>query len=373
MKPRGGTVLETALALLLSAGSSGAAGPSGAYTITDDLRKALAEQAEKEPRESGTAGDLDWRYTLPEGVATRQVTFYSDDTACYGKLFLPKGFSESREAGKRYPAVVLGHGFNAISIALEKYGARFAEAGIVAMAIDYRGYGFSDPWVELHGPDPTAGTPGDGQRRFETTTRVRLVRTRLLAMMQAEDYRSAISYLQGEPGVDPERIGIWGSSHAGGVVITVAGTDARVKAVVAQVSGVGGRGRTGPTALEGALLEDAIARARTGHGGEYSGGFSFRGLIDVETRQTGREHRPWAALAKIPETTAILWLPAEKDELIPPRGPSGPFEASKEFKGNSEVLEIPHITHFQVYSGPAFEVSSGAAAEWFARHLGGVQ
>jgi hypothetical protein len=154
------------------------------------------------------------------------------------------------------------------------------------------------------------------------------------------------------------------------VVISVAGQDARVKAVVAQVSGVGGRNASGPAKLEGELLEDAIARARTGRGGEMEGGFSFRGLIDLETRQTGREHRPWHALARIPETTAVLFLPAENEELGDPRGPSGPFEAAKVLRGPAEVFEIPSITHFQVYSGPAFEVSSGAAAAWYRRHLG---
>jgi hypothetical protein len=351
-----------ARALLLAALAS-SAGATRAYDIPPELRAALEEWAKANPRERGTAGEIDWRYQLPPGVETRQVTFWSDGTACYAKLFLPPGFSGEGA----WPAVVLGHGFNAISIAIEKYGARFAERGLVAMVIDYRGYGFSDPFVSLLDPDPTAG---DEPRDTEVKARVELRRTRLIARKQAEDYRAAISFLQGELGVDPERIGIWGSSHAGGVVITVAGQDARVKAVVAQVSSVGGRDRTGPVKLEGELLDDAIRRARTGRGGEMEAGFSFRGLVDLETRQTGAEHRPWAALARIPATTAVLFLPAQNEELGNPRGPSGPFEAVKALAGPAEVFEIPFITHFQVYAGPAFEVSSGAAVEWFLKHLG---
>ena len=34
----------------------------------------------------------DWKYTLADGVTTREVTFYSDGTACYAKFFFPKGF-----------------------------------------------------------------------------------------------------------------------------------------------------------------------------------------------------------------------------------------------------------------------------------------
>jgi hypothetical protein len=341
-------------------------GAAGAYDIPIALRAELEAWAKANPRERGTAGDVDWRYQLPPGVTTRQVTFWSDEIACYGKLFFPPGFTIERPA---WPAVVLGHGFNAISIGIEKYGARFAERGLVAMVIDYRGYGFSDPFVTLLDPDPTSG---DTPRETELTARVELRRTRLVAQKQAEDYRAAISFLQGEPGVDPERIGVWGSSHAGGVVITVAGQDARVKAVVSQVSSVGGRDRAGAAKLEGDLLEDAIQRARTGRGGEMEAGFSFRGLVDLETRQSGAEHRPWAALARIPATTAVLFLPAQNEELGNPRGPSGPFEAVKVLKGPAEVFEIPFITHFQVYAGPAFEVSSGAAVEWYVKHLGGV-
>jgi dienelactone hydrolase len=352
--------LLAGLAVVLAAGASAA----GAYDIPPDLLAALEQWAQANPRQRGTAGEIDWRYDLPPGVTTRQVTFWSDEIACYAKLFFPPGFTTARRA----PAVVLGHGFNAISIGIEKYGARFAERGLVAMVIDYRGYGFSDPFVTLLDPDPTEG---DQPRETELRARVELRRTRLVAQKQAEDYRAAISFLQGEPGVDPERIGIWGSSHAGGVVITVAGQDARVKAVVAQVSSVGGRDRSGPAKLEGELLEDAILRARTGRGGEMEAGFSFRGLVDLETRQTGAEHRPWSALARIPPTTAVLFLPAAKEELGNPRGPSGPFEAVKVLKGPAEVFEIPFITHFQVYAGPAFEVSSGAAVEWFLEHLSG--
>ncbi|HYV05769.1 MAG TPA: hypothetical protein VFB82_14340, partial [Blastocatellia bacterium] len=33
----------------------------------------------------------DWKYTLAEGVTTREVNFYSDGTACYAKFFFPKG------------------------------------------------------------------------------------------------------------------------------------------------------------------------------------------------------------------------------------------------------------------------------------------
>ena len=77
----------------------------------------------------------DWAYKLADGVTTREVTYYSDGVACYAKLFFPKGFAA---AGKT-PGVVLGQGWAGTHFSIDKYGARFAERGLVAMTIDYRG------------------------------------------------------------------------------------------------------------------------------------------------------------------------------------------------------------------------------------------
>src|SRR5215216_1675942 len=171
-------------------------------------------------REGGTQ-PRDWNYDLPENVTTRQVTFYKDGgTPLYGKLFLPKAFSPRGS----WPAVVVGHGINALSIGIEKYGARFAERGLVAIAIDYQSYGFSGSGsddLRLLEPDPGADTAAVTERQ----ARVMVKRTNLNNIHEVDDFRAAISFLQGEPGVDPKRIGIWGSSNGGTVVIAVAAAD----------------------------------------------------------------------------------------------------------------------------------------------------
>lgn len=324
-----------------------------------ELEKQASDPAMK--RERGTLSE-DWLFTLPDGVTSRQIRFYSDGTACYGRLFFPRGFS-TRE---KWPGVVVGHGINAQAVGIERYAARFAERGLVAMAIDYRTYGYSGGDVLLLEPDKTT----DERAVWEMDARIKVRRTNLNNFREAEDFRSAISYLQTEPGVDPDRIGIWGSSNGASVVLMVAGLDARVKAVVAQVGAAGGMNASGPVPLSAQMLEDGIKRARTGQGAEVDGGFSFKSKIDAWSSQVNREFRAGSMLERIPETTAILWIPAEKDELLPPRGPSGPFAASKFFKGISKVVEVPYITHFQIYSNAAFEVSSTLAADWFLKYLG---
>ncbi len=322
-----------------------------------DLQRQAVDPEMK--RERGTMPQ-DWIFALPEGVRSRQITFYSDGTPCYGRIFYPKGFN----ARGRWPAVVVGHGINAQAVGIEKYAARFAERGLVALAIDYRTYGYSGGDVLMLEPDMTT----DERAVWEKEARIQIKRTNLNNFREAEDFRAAISWLQGEPGVDPNRIGIWGSSNGASVVLMVAALDARVKAVVAQVGGAGGVGASGPAAISQRLLEDGINRARTGQGAEVDGGFSFRSKIDLWSSQVNREFRPGMLIDRIPESTRILWIPVEKDELIPARGVQA---ASRAFRGTSQVIEVPYLTHFQIYSHTGFEVSSNLAADWFLKYLQG--
>ncbi|MNI56134.1 Alpha/beta hydrolase family protein [compost metagenome] len=101
---------------------------------------------------------------------------------------------------------MLGHGFTVARSSLVEEGRLFAEAGFVALAIDYRHFGGS------------AGEP----------------RGRLWPMQETEDFKAALDWLEVQAGVDPARLGLWGTSFGGGVVTHVAAHDLRVKACVAQ-------------------------------------------------------------------------------------------------------------------------------------------
>jgi uncharacterized protein len=338
--------------------------------IVDRNRDAFHKQAtDADMKREGGTQPRDWDYNLPESVTTRQVTFYVDGgTPLYGKIFFPKGF----RTGDRRAAVVVGHGVNALSIGIEKYAARFADRGLVAMAIDYQSYGFSGSGsddLRLLDPDPTT----DAQPVAERRLRIVLKRTNLNNAHEVDDYRAAISYLQGEPGIDPGRIGIWGSSNAGSVVLSVAAIDARAKAVVSQVAGPRPVSR-GPAPLpdgaQAAMLDDAIKRARTGQGAEVDGGFSFRSKIDLFSNFRNRDVRPGATLDQIADATSVLFLPAEKDELT--GGPAGAQEAARYLTSRGltvQVIVYPELTHFQAYSYTGFEVGSTLAADWFLKYL----
>jgi hypothetical protein len=355
MNCRKGPVLATAMMLVCAVATA----ELGDITAeqSEELKKWVADN----PREGGTLRS-DWLYDLPEGVTTKDVTYYSDEIPCYAKIFYPTEFS----ADGSWPAIVLGHGYNAKHYAIEKHAARFAERGLVAMVIDYRSYGMSGGYISLDQDDPTT----DDVRHTEVFARIKVKRTRLLSHYQVEDYRNAISYIQGEPGVDPERIGTWGSSHSGGHQISLPALDARVKVSVGQVPAIGGHGWDGkPRPLPQRLVDDAILRAREGQGAEIELGFSFRGTVDLETQQSGSEYRPFFYVDRIPESVPILLIYAEKEELFDNEKHAVAFAAARE-EGETKLIEVPHIGHFQIYSGPAYEIAVEAAAAWYIKHLG---
>ncbi len=135
-------------------------------------------------------------------VSTQVIKFLSEGAECEGDLTLPDGFDPSRG----YPAIVLGHGFTIRRTGLVEEARLFAEAGYVALAIDYRRFG---------------GSGGEPRGHVDP-------------MDEAEDFRSAIDWLEVQPGIDPEKIGVWGCSFGGGIVTHAAAHDIRVKACVAQ-------------------------------------------------------------------------------------------------------------------------------------------
>lgn len=111
------------------------------------------------------------------------------------------------------PVVVMSHGFGVVKeMALPAFAEVFAAAGIAVLAYDHRNLGASD-----------------GQPRQEVDP-----------WAQLSDARDVITHASGLDGVDPDRLGVWGTSYSGGHVLVLAATDARISAVVSQVPTVSG-------------------------------------------------------------------------------------------------------------------------------------
>jgi uncharacterized protein len=306
----------------------------------------------------------DYEYVLGNGVTFKDVVYFSEGIACYAKIFFPRGFDPKFKPG--IPAVVLGQGYAGSHVSIEKYANRFAEKGLVAMAIDYRGWGFSEGFPELAKPVIGGGIERDNTRFVIKTTAVRIKRTKLVPQEQQQDYRNAISYIQGEPGVDYQRIGVWGSSLAGGNATVVAGQDARVKAVSVQVPAIAGPATiAGRAHLYGPMREDAIKRAREGQGHEYVTGFSRYFAVDQYAQYAAFQENYvgfWLTKIDVPYQA----IAAENDQLIPVQGISAAVER---LSGPHHLIVVPGISHFEMYSHEPFEISANAAADWFVKYL----
>lgn len=348
---------------------------SGEYTGPKHISEAvltekgarLQLQASDEKWKRSATIPEDWNYKLADGVTTKQVSFYVDGgTRLQGKVFYPRDFDPKGS----YPGIVVAHGINALAIGIEKYAAKFAERGMVAMAFDYQSYGFSDSGADelfLLAPDTT--TDADVVTLKEASVRIK--RTNLNNVEELKAFRAAISFMQGEPGVDPGRIGSWSSSNGGTVSSALVGTDGRVKAAVIHVMGTA-PGPLRALDITGPGLEDAFTRVRTGQGAETEAGFSFQNNVDLWYRSRSRDIQSGAMLERVRPTTAVLFLPAEKDELIGGNRSALAGSAFLTEKGvPSQVITFPGLTHFQPYSGTGFEAGSALAADWYAKFLGG--
>ncbi len=167
--------------------------------------------------------------------------------------------------------------------------------------------------------------------------------------------------------MDPERIGVWGSSYAGGLSLVTAALDARVKVVSVQIPGIAGKlVQPGPYKLEGKALEDAIQRARTGQGGEYETGYSVRRMVDNETLQAVAEFRPMHYVPRI-GPRPVLFVVAGDEQLM--KNEDHAKAAYDLLPGPKDYIVVPGVTHFEMYIGEAFEKSSKAAADWFEKYL----
>lgn len=113
-----------------------------------------------------------------------------------------------RPAGDgRAPLLVMAHGLGAVrSMRLDAYAERFSAAGYACLVFDYRNFGDSE------------GRP----------------RQVLDVGMQLADWAAAVAYARTLPGIDPDRIALWGTSFAGGHVIATAARLPGIAAAVAQ-------------------------------------------------------------------------------------------------------------------------------------------
>jgi fermentation-respiration switch protein FrsA (DUF1100 family) len=297
------------------------------------------------------------------------VTFLSEGLNCAGWLYMPDDLQD----GENRPAIVMAHGFSALKeMHLDNFAQKFEEAGFVVLAFDYRYFGDSE------------GEP----------------RGHLIPAEQHQDYKNAITWISLRAEVDPDRIGIWGSSYSGGHVLHLAAFDRRIKAAVAQVPLVNGWGNAQRLMRSdvfdeflGALAHDRAQR----YVGEESAKVpvvapegepsalptpesyewftqlgetvapNWRNEVSLESMEAFLEYDPAGSIHLI-SPTPLLMVVAEKDTLTPTDMAIAAYERALEPK---KLVILEGGKHFDAYTGPGLSQSAPPAVEWFERHLMG--
>ena len=295
---------------------------------------------------------------LPDGVVQSPVDIWSEGTRMAGDLYRP-----ARADDQRLPAIIMSHGWGGTKAGLARNAIRFAADGFVVLAFDYRGWGESDGKLVVIGEMPERGVNGEVQ------VFAREIRRVVDPIDQTLDIRRAFDFLEGEPGVDVDRIGYWGSSYSGAHAIWVAANEPRTACAVGQVAAADSldlaRTSWKDTGIDIAQYarEQAIRRARG----------------EIAPLPQGTDKAPnlngWAHLDKVigyrPVNDAgridipLLVIDAEHEELFD-RHRAGELAVARA-KANgarAEYRVIPDITHYDIYR-EAFEESGEMALDWF--------
>jgi len=115
-----------------------------------------------------------------------------------------RGWLNEPSTPRPHPAIIFAHGFLSTHDEFGDYPQRFCERGYLTLAFDFRGHGASE-----------------GMRGLVSEDRL------------VEDLLHALDYIEFNPGIDNNRIALFGHSLGGGAVLCATVRDARVRAVVA--------------------------------------------------------------------------------------------------------------------------------------------
>lgn len=288
------------------------------------------------------------------------ATFRSGAEQCAAVTVRPDGEGP-------FPCVVAAHGFGAL-----KEGGpvrmieRFAERGYAGVAFDYRHWGES----------------GGAPRQLLDIGR------------QHEDYRAAIAFARAMPGVDPERIVLWGSSFSGGHVIAVAAGDPRIAAVISQaphMDGLATMRKVAPAVAAratvnglrdqlGGLLgrephyvqivgepgEDAVLSgpgAVAEFASLYDEGFEWDNRVAARIGLRIGVYSPGRKAKQL--GCPLLVLVCGEDLITPPE----PAIAAAEAAARGELQVYTGLPHFQIYRGEPFERALSDQLAFLDAHL----
>lgn len=275
--------------------------------------------------------------------------FVSHGTRCTAWLYKPQGVD-------RPPAVVMAHGFAAEKVfALPAFAERFASQGLAVLLFDYRCFGDSD------------GKPRNLVNPFK----------------HVQDWKAAVGHVRSLPGLDHQRVALWGTSLGGGHVIMTAAQDPEIAAIVCQVPYVDPFASFGMFGLKDMLkgfaagIRDVVRMmtfrapyyipvvgdpgtpaflnapgAMEGYLSIIPEGYQWSNRCPARVIFTVARYRPIARAKRV--RCPALILAAEEDNLVPLQS----LEKAAAKIGSASLVKL-QMGHFDVYRG-----------RWFARAVG---
>jgi len=283
-------------------------------------------------------------------------------------------FYPASGATRKSACVVMAHGWTSTKkMYLDKFAEVFANAGLAVLVFDNRGWGDS----------------GTAQGR---------VRHEIDPWEQIRDYQHAITYAQNRPEVDPDRVGVWGTSFSAAHAFVVAAIDRRVKAVCGQAPFISGRATYANLARVNNLVvgpapftADRRARAQgaaptmvpvVGSDPGVLVGLPTPDSLEFFTHARAELDPEWpneVTLRSIDNfygyeparflvditPTPLLMIVGREDGLTGGNLAAAAYHTAAEPK---KIVFLPG-GHFAAYTGEGFTVASQAARDWFDAHL----
>ncbi len=288
------------------------------------------------------------------------ISFFSEGCKLDGDVYLPDGLrDDERRAG-----IVLCHGYTGVKDLYLPDNARvLCDAGYAVLTFDYKGWGKSE-----------------GQR------------DRLAPHSRVADVQAAMTCLAARPEVDPERIGLYGTSYGGATVVWTAAIDPRAKCVVGVV-GVGHGGRWMRSVRRTDEWADMLERSAADRVHRMKTGQSERAdrseillpdrqsaALAAEARranpnaintlpldyidETLQFHAEWVVDRIAPRP--VLFVTSDDDRLVPPEESEHLYARAGEPK---KLVVLKGYGHYEVYIEPAFSEVMDATLSWYDEHL----
>lgn len=283
-------------------------------------------------------------------------------------MYLPSDL----QPGEKVPGIVTANPITSIKqLTSPNYAERLAQSGFAILVFDYRGWGSSE------------GEPRNHIAPYE----------------QVQDVKDAITWLQNQSEIDPERMGGLGVSMGGAHMLYLATFDNRLEAVVVIATAINGvnmwQGMFGEEAFNQIINQDAEDRANRfennitqnyknawGMPGDSNCVFcveeayrfytnaqntyapEFENRATVQSIQNILEYNPDYAV-NLASPTAVLFIHAAKDVV-----PLAMVEEIYNRTSYPKKLVVADSLHTELYgTEPYITQAAGEAIKWFDTYL----